>query len=409
MTKASSDRKSFTVSVKRCLVHATVGLAICAQLYLTVCSFFPSSLDDELLVLRRHDALSNTASSKRKSSPRAHTTTFGACLMTMQDNDLLYEWLAYHRTVLPLTHVVIGSDENNTHDPSLVLDRMKHLFQYVNILEPLEFINRHGPYKPLSLRKHENDTNKEQAHHALIHRQKGFITTCLERLQEQGVGWTILIDSDEYIVFHAAAEAGAVQKFPEGIPSLTSNVTALDLLEKLVSEDSSPCLTFPRLLVGSLENSTCPKEGQYPSIPPDFQQLDTLRFFQHARPGDFSQSKYGKVLIDLSRIDNSIIATQIPRNIHRPYVPLCGHPVVDFGSSPFVIHHYIGTWERYSGRSQDERRNRDEWKQRAYYFSTNKSEVYNHVTCQARMFGWMQRFIQLVGGLEQAKNILNLQ
>ncbi|GKY92226.1 hypothetical protein MPSEU_000193800 [Mayamaea pseudoterrestris] len=380
--------------------------ALLAQLYLSLSFLSLQQHDQSDILLSSAATLSSPLRQNDRNSNHnndSNDTKFGACFMTKMDNELLYEWLAFHRTVLPLTHFILGSDVNNTHDPSIVLHDMQSLFDYAAVIDASEFANRHEqkPTKPL-------ESPKDAAHHALIHRQKGFMTSCLERLQPLGVHWTLLLDSDEYLVPHAAAKNHPkLKRF--NIPSLDSNTTVLDLLRKLdaASSNQPACITVPRLLVGSLENVTCPAD-QSPSfrgISNDFNQLDTIRFLQHATPGDFSASKFAKVLINLSRINPYIIYSTIPRNIHRPYPSVCGKPIVDVDSSPLMVHHYIGSWERYSGRgAHDARRNRAEWEQRAYVTSTTQALV----TCMANMPAWVERFVQLVGGRERAKSLLRV-
>lgn len=98
--------------------------------------------------------------------------SFGACLMLKEDNALLYEWLAYHYTTLPLRYVYVGSDVGNLQDPSEVLERWKIAntgLQYW-VQNASQFIHRHG---------HEYGiiNSTEDAHHAFVHRTLASLST----------------------------------------------------------------------------------------------------------------------------------------------------------------------------------------------------------------------------------------
>jgi len=360
----------------------------------------------------------------------------GACLMVKDDNDLLYEWLAFHFTTLvPAGHalyVVLGSDIDSTQDPAAVLQRWKNVpeLRYW-ILQPEDFIHRHGNYHDLYGGGGGNnnsttaaieddimspDKRKDHHHHALVHRQKGFITACSQFLKRKGVGWTLYTDTDEFLALHPISSqddnltidgighrsitnasyhlrATLSEKMDRG----TSVLNILD--EAQASGHIGDCVTVPRLLVGALENRSCPAEYGIDAIQQFAQTqlrdryayMSTLRFFQHAAEGDFARSKYGKVMMDLSRISYETIQSQRPpRNIHRPYSQHCGPAGgAHFPDSLFFLMHYIGSWERYTSRS-DERRNRREWEERAFVHASQSA-------CASRIPLWFPRFVQRVG------------
>lgn len=110
--------------------------------------------------------LSNSQSELSSITKPNGNETFGACLMLKEDNDLLYEWLAYHYTVLPLRHVYVASDVGNSQDPSEVLRRWtaaKTDLQYW-IKNVSDFAHRHG---------HEYGTADtiQDVHHEFVHRK----------------------------------------------------------------------------------------------------------------------------------------------------------------------------------------------------------------------------------------------
>jgi hypothetical protein len=352
---------------------------------------------------------------------------FGACLMIKEDNELLPEWLAYHYTVLPLRYIVIGSDVGNTQNPQEILSRYKNVhadLQYWVWNNASTFVNRHGPLKVVKndRRKDQSSSMEEnkirQAHHAFVHRQKGFVTTCSEFLKKQGVQWTTYIDSDEFVVLNRlgsddkdliVADKGPnsirnasyqarrdldLDLTPGGAITTTATTTTVaEVLHKLRATGflEAPCYTLPRLLVGSLETATCPAAAAVNELARrdyQYEEMSTLRFVQHATKGDFAASKFGKVVMDLSEMDEETVSDTVPRSIHRPYKSVCGPGVVPFANTVLYLNHYIGTWERYSSR-QDGRRNRQEWEQRAYFDQG--------VSCDKDIHTWLPRFIAQMG------------
>jgi hypothetical protein len=336
--------------------------------------------------------------------------SFGACLMIKEDNDLLYEWLSYHYTMLPLRYVFVGSDEGNGHDPDEVLRRWKAAntgLEY-RIVNASSFMHRHGQ------RNAKDATDRQDAHHSFIHRQKAFITTCVEFMKAKGLHWVTFIDSDEFVVMNRlgkdenltaspSKEPNAVDptayQLRQALPRHDSNMTILETISELKRiQNFSPCYTMPRVLYGALENITCPKSHSVTEIARsnfNYDEMSTLRFHQHARKGDFSQSKYGKVMMDVSNLSDATIA-QTPKNIHRPYKPECRPGVVHFPEAVFYLNHYIGSWERYNSRV-DNRRNRQEWEQRAY--------ITTATSCEQAIFQWFPRFVETVGE-ERARFLL---
>jgi heme exporter protein D len=378
-------------------IFLSAAVVVC-QLYFATLHFTSWTNVDSVL----GDISNRLETAQRQDKQNQSKPAFGACIMVKEDNDLLYEWLAYHYTVLPLGYLVVGSDIGNSQDPAIVLKRWTKAgivdLSYW-ILQPEDFIHRHVNYDE---KYGQNATTMDKAqlslvelkshhHHALIHRQKGFMTACTELLKKQGVGWTIYIDTDEFVALNPLTsedeelEVGGKGHFSISNTSYeirkqfldsANNKTILDIvLELQRNRDMTECYTMPRLLVGALENGTCPEKDGVQAVQQlaraqlndRFEHMSTLRFFQHAKKGDFTRSKYGKVMMDLSKIPDETIKLQQPRNIHRPYAAHCGAAGgAHFPNSFLFLRHYIGSWERYASRSDDHRRGRSEWLERAF-------------------------------------------
>lgn len=97
--------------------------------------------------------------------------TFGACLMLKEDNELLYEWLAYHYTTLPLRYVFVASDVGNLQNPEEVLMRWKTANTDLEfwVQNASAFVHRHGhQYGAVQTIK--------DAHHAFVNSKCGAIS-----------------------------------------------------------------------------------------------------------------------------------------------------------------------------------------------------------------------------------------
>jgi hypothetical protein len=366
---------------------------------------------------------------------------FGACLMIKDDTDLLYEWLAYHVTMLPLRYVVVGLDVNNSQDPTPILQR------YTEITH-LRFVVWNVSDVDNSIIPSKNTTGgTETAHHTLIQRQKDFVHKCFRFLRRQRVGWTALIDTDEFVVWNPVG--GDESQLLERLGPVTDlelyqlrmSLSAVEPGTSLLSETSTvwqsltswqrnhvlpheTCYTMPRLLIGSFENTTCSPRAEdirkqarvFGEFPRDHRRrsqsgetqknaslqhssnrriLQTLQYMHHAPKGDFASNKFGKVLLDISRIPEYMLQSKSLRNIHRPYKDLCGPAVSHFLSAPLIVHHYLGSWDRYRARP-DARRNRHEWSKRAGFYVENDSQSVFRGFCE-NVVRWFPRFVAAVG------------
>lgn len=328
--------------------------------------------------------------------------------------------LAYHYTILPLRYVFVASDVGNLQDPEEVLMRWKAANTDLKywIQNASGFVHRHG-------HKYGTVNSVEDAHHAFVNSmytdlvyytfafrnphqffvpyrsgQRAFITTCTEFLKSKGLQWIIYIDSDEFFVMnrvtveeHSNITTGNTEKIElrKLLPDVRSNATVLETISKLENtQNLGNCLSLPRVLVGALENFTCPGTPSRESIESrgiSYDWMSSLRFHQHSEKGDFAMSKYGKVMMKVSELTDDIMA-KVPSSIHRPYKEECPRAFTLFPDALFYLNHYIGSWERYNSR-EDGRRSRNEWEKRAYMTAGT--------SCKSKVFQWFYRFEDLVG------------
>jgi hypothetical protein len=119
-----------------------------------------------------------------------------ACIFVRNDNHLLAEWIAYHYTVLPLRHLIIGCDEDAVDDPLDVLQPWSEItdFSY-EIWHPRDYSHNltYPDQNPLS---------------RFRRRQPHFMSKCMQHFYNTGHrGWLALIDTDEYITLNPLDDA----------------------------------------------------------------------------------------------------------------------------------------------------------------------------------------------------------
>lgn len=327
-----------------------------------------------------------------------------ACLMVRDDNALLYEWLAYHYTTLPLRHVLVAADQDSTENPHRVLRRWNETpLKYV-VWNETDFMYRFGDI-PVGL--------EDQNHHYL-HRQRAFFTSCAEYMKAKNESWVVFVDTDEFIVVNRINQDDA----PFQEEQMETNSTRFQRFQQRQRLDSAgstvmeairtsnqvaplePCHVIPRLLIGALENQTCPQMDHVKDLIAakgfDGEQLSSIRFVQTAPKNTFYPSKWGKVMVDVSRLSADSLATK-PKSSHRPFKE-CPKPLRAFEEAIIHANHYLGSWERYSAR-KDVRRSRRAFEDRAYFS--------HGLACEMHMEDWFVRFVEDFG-ISKAKYLLGL-
>eukprot|EP00977_Amphora_coffeiformis_P008198 scaffold1834_cov175-Amphora_coffeaeformis.AAC.4 len=279
-----------------------------------------------------------------------------ACLLVMDDNHFLIEWLAYHYHTLPLRYLVIAVDPRSKTNPNEVLNRWKGVpnnnLTIVTWYQDSDYVTNHEMEEAKAqARDYFGDEHSDE----LIHhraRQRMFYFKCMQHLKQQGRHWTALIDTDEYLTlsYDTLRNYGR-----EDVPGINQPGSVLKFLNKELQRPdayaniTSPCIQIPRLRFGTKESR---EEDVEAGVPAGFtgSSFQTLRWRKHVGENNFAANKISKTLIDLQRV--SWDELQPVDSIHRPLRSLCGHRKLHIRKSQqaLVIHHHIGTWEQYSFR-----------------------------------------------------------
>jgi len=319
--------------------------------------------------------------------------TFSSCLLVMDDNHRLPEWLAYHWHVLPLRTVVVASDPRSRTNPTHIFNQWRRRGLYVEEWTDVDF------WKP-DLRPLEADAAFQTKRDRHRGRQKFFYRSCLQRMKQLNRTWVSLHDSDEFIVYNHPGGTSTegerkfrewqsrleskVGKRPDGaklqvlkpsqVPPSTAEAGAMIRYIRHeqragLSYYQSPCIGIPRLMFGATGLST--RREKQNLVPPgyDADQFDTLRYRHHARRNDFVKNALGKVIIDVSRVD--VARTPYFESLHRPIKTICGAPWHNDWESGLRINHYLGSWESYSFRDDSRRGGERSWEQWEYKATTN--------------------------------------
>lgn len=238
----------------------------------------------------RKDAPKITPPSESLSS----TSSFAACMLIKDDNEILSEWIAYHYFVLKLRQIVIAVDPLSTESPTSILSKwrdntdMEIIEWYDRDYMPIEFLK--NGYPPAQYLQKQDDFKYEMSAEALLevsnhrYRQRVFLGQCMKEHRKLGNSWVIHIDTDEYIIASKLLRQIAPDDLQ--IPSLEEPSSMFNLLRQVVAKSpemlSYPCISLLRLLFGSVESDS---ERVNRLVPPGFNatQFETLRWRHHGK------------------------------------------------------------------------------------------------------------------------------
>jgi hypothetical protein len=366
-----------------------------------------------------------------KNNSDTNNNTFSACLMWMDDNFRLYEWMAYHYYMIHLRFVVIHPDPASKTTPRPVLDLWRdrvrivewtHLSNFTNATYEVDETNdpvlRNNP--GILARRREA---------AYVKRQLDFYHGCARYLQSQNRTWTTFQDNDEFVVATKAANV-SVQDIQLGQPGVLLRVIQKysakrddpDVVSRYFQSDpvtqfrewdlwfsARPCVSIARVLIGAAPSS----ESDVRRGVPDFldpHRFDTFRWRYQSTPRT-SRNDPGKSFVDLSRLPSGLFDQELPRlrnaagnyprgiGIHRPFGNYCTHPRATATGPPLLLNHYVGSWEAFSYRDdvrKGARRSYPKWKEQA-------EGTVGGINDLARP--WIQGFVNMVGP-EAARELL---
>jgi hypothetical protein len=335
--------------------------------------------------------------------------TLSSCLMVMDDNHRLTEWIAYHYTVMNLRHLVILSDSRSRLSPHDMLQKWK---PYITIEEWTEadYMDKSFAKRAKEFLSHnQTDFRVQQSYH--MERQSKFIRKCALHMQDLKKTWVSFHDIDEYYVINSKLIKNAEERMdqPGAVLDLLNSVqTPIEHLDALIAPTmfenyAGPCVTTYRVPYGAVQSTDEEKRLHVPSYV-DPEQFETLRWRHQKKPGQKS-TQIGKSLLDVSRVPDLVNMAwpdraQTPFSPHR-LVPIC--PGVFYTKDAFLrINHYVGSWAYYTYRVNDGRKGakktREAWETKADLTGGDFGD-------EARP--WVQSFVRIFGETESVRLLAN--
>jgi Glycosyltransferase family 92 len=302
------------------------------------------------------------------------TATSAACLLIMDDNHFLIEWVAYHYHVLNLRRLIVAVDPRSRTSPGQILNRWSDFMNitiwwndtdYISNLEELKLAE--DRVRIVSENAKVTPKSELIRHRA---RQRLFYSHCLLEHKRSNSGWTVFVDTDEFLSINYEALHKLRPQYDQSIePSMAEPGSVLKLLQyeqqyysvfrTMNNLTSSPCVQIPRIRYGTVEsNIEMDPDLEKGRLPIHFNasHFATLRWKVHANSNNYGMNRISKTMIDLGRIDEQYLYDRHPivESIHKPIPgPFCTQRKLHIRSTEqiFLIHHYLGTYEQYTFRN----------------------------------------------------------
>eukprot|EP00980_Cylindrotheca_fusiformis_P029828 scaffold23911_cov127-Cylindrotheca_fusiformis.AAC.8 len=301
-----------------------------------------------------------------------------------------------------LRTLIITSDPNSRTSPHHVLDRWRDRMD-------IEYWNESHFLDP------DDITSLARKSRLQMHRlrQRSFNVECLKEMKRKNRGWTIVTDTDEFVMLNPRMRNEKKKIYKPNVPSIREPGSVISFLNNLTIPDESvqaytPCVPIARIQFSSRESS----EAQVQSLVPenfngsDFLTLRWRKFGTEKRYfGTIKGDPCGvrrragpvKAVIDLSRLKSQDLEHHdIEGNPHTPLESICS----DYDAFArerevaLVAHHYLGTKAQWTYRVTDSRGGG----YRLARFKDMNDLIGNYETDDLRP--WLQGFVDSVGSKE---------
>ena len=331
--------------------------------------------------------------------PDAPEASFSACVLALDENARLIEWLAFHYQILPLRRLIVAIDPRSRLRPSSILQR------WAGMMNITEWSDADYGFTPGNRKGADALIGRHRS------RQTTFFRRCMLSLKAEHRTWVALVDADEFVAFdHLNTRAPSV-----------GEATVLRSLG-----DATPCVTMPRSLYGAVE-STPEEIRRHAPSGYDAMGFQTLRFRKHAsdqrkvksgtRPTPING--WGKNVVDVSRaasrghenfqvfniVTDALGRSRIeaeaigqPKSVHRAVFKYCPCPNCYENQPPLRVHHYLGSRELHLSRVDNDAR---QYKKGEHY--ETRAVVSDVTTDHVRP--WLAAFVANVGA-ERADKLL---
>jgi hypothetical protein len=216
--------------------------------------------------MNRNDTGTHNFEPTPLSSPN-EKNSIAACLLTMDDNHFLIEWLAYHYHVLPLRHLIVAVDPRARTSPQEIFNRWDGLINITVWNDTDIFGNKR--VEDIT----EAPDVKKRNRLLMLHRfrQMALYVKCMRQFKSDGHQWVMLLDTDEFMVVKANHHEdirwpGSVLKYLKEEEADSNN----DNHNRSSTHNNTPaCLPLPRRRYGTKESLL---RYQSKHVPKGFQQ-----------------------------------------------------------------------------------------------------------------------------------------
>ena len=301
-----------------------------------------------------------------KLAGREDGTGTAACLLLMDDNHFLIEWLAFHYHALRLRFLIVGVDPRSTTTPDAILRRWEGRIK-------IETWNQKEQYFNEKLKANEGKKmawiqdlpNETLPNHRAL--QRKFNLECLATHKRNGRGWTFLIDTDEYIHINPRIRESSEDLFLpkwKRLPSIQEPDSVYTMLMQLTIPDISPGEFHPcvriarRQFSGDNGESTSSKRLLVESQGFNSTNFHTIRWRKWGYHDRYHPALPGKTIIDLHRLRLSDVVQEGNKgDPHNPLSAICPASGIFAGEDKALLlaNHYMGSREQWNSRSNDAR------------------------------------------------------
>lgn len=306
--------------------------------------------------------------------------TTSACLLIMDDNHWLVEWIAYHYLMLSLRNIIVAVDGRSRTSPLSILDRWSHRIQW-------EVWND---------RDYQNDAPSygRSLQQLNLERQQSFLAKCLKTFQQREHRWVFAIDTDEFVVMNPKTSDKHHSLYRDYSPV---NMFVPGSISKFIDEEhrrrKAVCFAIGRMQFNSNEPN---------SIPPTLAPFNGSNFLTMRWQNAAANTPFAKNIVDLKHVNTYFPGNRTNQHQLLPNCPN-GTEMWDQSNSLLQIYHYLGTWDQHTFRDDPrwyEKKNGGR-NVRFHKFANKQSLDAVH-----NMTPWLVSFVQYVG-MEEAIHLLD--
>lgn len=320
------------------------------------------------------------------------TPESAVCLMIMDDNHFLVEWVAYHYHVWNLRSLVVLNDEKSINSPREVLDRWKGLIDVV-YWEDKDFGFVPGEIYTLN---HEPLARPGIKLRVYQERQALFYGQCVRYLYQHAPtsDWAILIDTDEFVALPENVDRSAGLSADDTDPLFyePGGLARLFQTQAKTRESENLCLKLNRREYGSIES---PPADVQRRVPPGWNGNDFFTTRWRYVSSHKRRRLAGKSFVLLNHSKWSL--DEYPSVAHT-----LGHEFKEkcLRQDDFRVYQYTGSKEQFLSKTQDTRSS----SYRVQQFELRKGNETDSVLVDHSR-DWLSGFVTQMGP-DEAKRLL---